>query len=190
MTDTEKTFWDDFCRLHKEMKKIYILSEEHSKDFSCILQPIKEQRDALDHVVRAYSRIIDGSDAEADASYIEKNLSKAKGHLYRAYYDTADIFTIILREKIADYLSLFSYKQIISAWDKEEYNKEREYLIKVNKEIAELRIKKDVIETEREREEVFSQYSRIIKHLFKLYELVLLEIYPMLAEKVGEDFAT
>ena len=63
-------------------------------------------------------------------------------------------------------------------------------MIKVNKEIAELRIKKDVIETEREREEVFSQYSRIIKHLFKLYELVLLEIYPMLAEKVGEDFAT
>ncbi|MBQ4052123.1 MAG: hypothetical protein IJD09_00520 [Clostridia bacterium] len=182
MTDIEKNFWCDFCKLHKELKRIYILSEEHSKDFSCILQPIKEQRDALEHVVRAYCKIIDKS-ASDNVSYIEKNLSKAKGHLYRAYYDTADIFTIILREKISDYLSLFSYNQIISVWDKDVYDKERKYLIRVNKEIAELRIKKDVIEKEDEREEIFSQYHAIISHLFELYELVLLDIYPSLAEK-------
>ncbi len=181
MTNIEKTFWRDFCKLHKEMKKLYILSEEHSKDFSCILQPIKEQRDALEHVVRAYSRILDESDSP-NSPYIQKNLSKAKGHLYRAYYDTADIFTIILRERISDYLSVFSYKQIISVWNKKEYDREREYLIKVNKEIAELRIKKDVIEDEEEQEKVFSQYYDIISHLFELYEKVLLEIYPLLAD--------
>ena len=59
----------------------------------------------------------------------------------------------ILREKIADYLSLFTYKQIISVWDKDKYDKERKYLINVNKEIAELRIKKDVIEKEDEKED-------------------------------------
>lgn len=182
MTDLEKNFWCDFCKIHKELKRIYILSEEHSNDFSSILQPIKEQRDALEHIVRAYYKIINAPDSE-NISYIEKNLSKAKGHLYRAYYDTADIFTIILREKISDYLSLFSYSEIISAWDKAEYDKERKFLVKVNKEIAELRIKKDVIEKDTEKEQIFSQYDTIITHLFRLYELVLLDIYPTLAEK-------
>lgn len=184
MTDIELAFWEDFCLVHAETKNIYIYAEEYSKDFSSILQPIKEQRDALEHIVRSYTRILaTTTPTDSDTSYIEKNFSKAKGHLYRAYYDTADIFSIILREKISEYLSLFTYSEIVSVWGKKEYDEKRKYLIRVNKVIADLRIEKDVVETKEQRKQVFDKYFDIIDNLKKIYDIVLEDIYPQLAEK-------
>lgn len=178
MQDYERKFWTDFCKVQQKLKEFYIKSEEYSKDFSTILQPIKEQKDALEHIVRVYWEIISGErEGEDKQKYIDDNFSKAMGHIYRAYYDTADIFTIILREKISDYLSLFNCKQILGEW--KEYEEERKYLIKVNDTIAQMRIKKDVLK----KDNMFDDYGQIIDHLLKIYEKVLLDVYPRLATK-------
>lgn len=176
MEKYELEFWNVFCKVHQKLKEFYIKSEEYDKDFSTILQPIKEQKDALEHIVRVYSKLLTG---EKDEKYIQDSFSKAIGHIYRAYYDTADIFTIILRERISDYLSIFSYKQITSVWGKEKYEKERKYLIDINGKIADLRINKDIAN----KEETFNDYKDIIDHLFVIYKDVLLNVYPQLAAK-------
>ena len=176
MKDYERKFWEDFCKVHKKLKEFYIRSEEHSKDFSTILQPIKEQKDALEHIVRVYCELLDGNE---DEKYIAENFSKAKGHIYRAYYDTADIFTIILRERISSHLSVFSHNQISSVWGKEKYETERNFLIDVNESIAKLRIEKDVID----KSDVFNRYTEIIERLFNIYIDITKNIYPSLAAK-------
>lgn len=176
MKDYEREFWEDFCKVHQKLKEFYIKSEEYSKDFSTILQPIKEQKDALEHIVRVYCELLIGNE---DEKYIRENFSKAKGHIYRAYYDTADIFTIILRERISDYLSIFSHSQISSVWGEEKYKKERDFLIDVNETIANLRIEKDVID----KKDVFNRYKDIIEHLFDIYLDILKNVYPILASR-------
>ena len=57
MDDYIKNFWNDYSFIHNTTKELYILSEELESDFSSFIQPIKEQRDSLEHIVRAYSRM-------------------------------------------------------------------------------------------------------------------------------------
>lgn len=173
-------------------EEFYIKAEEYSKDFATILQPIKEQKDALEHIVRAYAVILKEKDKdEHSQNYIEGELSKAKGHIYRAYYDTADIFTIVLRERISDYLSPFNYKQILSVW--QEYEEERKFLVEANRDIAKLRIKKGSFKeksSERnssDKKVMYDEYSRIIEHLLDIYKKVIMDIYPSLASKYSKE---
>ena len=45
---------------------------------------------------------------ENPEEYVEKNLDKALGHEYRAFFDTADWFSIQLRQKITNILSSYT----------------------------------------------------------------------------------
>ena len=55
-----------------------------------------------------------------DENYIKTNFEKAIGHEYRAFFDTADFLSIVLRQKIAERLSQYSLLEIKSVW--EEYD--------------------------------------------------------------------
>ena len=52
--DKFKTYWDNICKIYFLTKHYLILSEEISDDFDTFLQPIKEHRDAFDHIARVY----------------------------------------------------------------------------------------------------------------------------------------
>ncbi len=188
MFDFEKNFWIDFENLYNMTKEMYIKSEEYDDDFSSIMQPIKEQRDALDHIVRSYSRIIiieqsELSDDEKSEKLesIQRNFQKALGHIYRAFYDTADILTIILREHISKYLNSFTYKQICSCWS--DYETQRIKIINLSKRIANLRIIKEIKSNKKEQQKIFDEYKEILDFLFDTLDFVSGDLYMNLCNK-------
>lgn len=91
--------WRDICYLYNVTKKYLLLAEEVCEDGVVLLQPLKEHRDAYDHVIRTFS--IDYKELPEDFNhrdYVLKNLQKAYGHEYRAFFDMADWLTYNLNE--------------------------------------------------------------------------------------------
>ena len=176
-TNTE--YWNSINELYNKSKEYLLYIEEYDVDHYTVIQPIKEQRDALDHIMKAYSIGSQINNLSCNVNSLQEDLhrelDKAKGHLTRALNDCADILSIILREKISVYLCDFKYKQIVSVWSN--YPKKREFLIDVDEEIAKIRnrgygIKDDIID----------RYDDIIKELLAIYKKISKEIYPKLSE--------
>ncbi len=171
-------FWNRFCGLFSQTKKYLLLIEEVEPQHATVMQPIKEQRDALDHIVRAYN-LFDHFESETDddkkkklVQNCQKEFERAKCHMERALNDCADILSIILREKISTYLSEFNYRSIVSVW--KDYPVERKFLIKVDEEISKLR-NRTIDPVDR-----MSEYDKIIERLKIIYYKVAEEIYPAL----------
>lgn len=93
--------WIEICKLHQKTKKYLLLAEEVCEEGAIFLQPLKEHRDAYDHVVRTFSLAIKEVPADFDVlQYVCENLKKALGHEYRAFFDTADWLSFHLRKTI------------------------------------------------------------------------------------------
>lgn len=146
---------DLFKKFEKEIKEIVVihnftkhyilLGEELSDDFETYLQPVKEFRDAYEHIVRVFTKCIGLGDAGSNMKkeeYVQKNLSKALGHEYRAFFDVADWFSIICRKRIYDMVQGYTYEQLCNKYPKYPEMKNRLYLI--SEEIATIRDKKDI----------------------------------------------
>lgn len=176
MHDFEQNFWNDFYKIHNMTKEMYIKSEEYDDDFCSLMQPIKEQRDALDHIVRSYQAIISNKNEHFDKEYIRKNFDKALGHMYRAFYDTADILSISLREQISKTLNNYSYREIISCW--EDYEDIRIELVNMPKRIAKLRLKKEIKSNRDEQEKIFEEYHSVLEFLFNTLDYINLDFFP------------
>ena len=100
--------WKKICEIHEVTKRYSLIAEEISEDGSIFLQPMKEHRDAYDHMLRVLNTIIGRKrfpDNALETSYISSNLSKAYGHEYRAFYDTADWISFYCRKFIRDSLN-------------------------------------------------------------------------------------
>mgnify|MGYP003413862528 FL=1 len=52
--DNFTKYWDSICQIYFLTKHYLLLAEELSDDFDTFLQPVKEHRDAFDHVARVY----------------------------------------------------------------------------------------------------------------------------------------
>lgn len=192
MQDFEIKFWTDFEQLYNMTKKMYIKTEEYDDDFCSIMQPIKEQRDALDHIVRSYSRLIKleareltDKQEQENLESIQRNFQKALGHIYRAFYDAADILTIILRKHISDYLAPFTYRQICSCWS--DYEHKRRELIEISKNIANLRADKEIKSNPKDQQKIFDEYQRILNFLFDTLDYISGDLYMSLSEKFTPD---
>lgn len=83
MQEYEMNFWSTFSKLHNMTKEMYIKSEEYDDDFCSIIQPIKEQRDALDHIVRSYQVLFDIESGNASGENIAKKMNTLKKILIR-----------------------------------------------------------------------------------------------------------
>ena len=83
-------YWDNICKIYFLTKHYLLLSEELSEDFDTFLQPVKEHRDAFDHLARAYGYTMLDREIQNIDKYREENMKKAVGHTYRALLDTAD----------------------------------------------------------------------------------------------------
>lgn len=176
-------FWNDYSYIHNATKELYILIEEYDDELSSFIQPIKEQRDSLEHIVRAYNKYYknDLNTSKSDEQYITGNLSKAIGHNFRAFFDCADILSIIIRNKLSLYLNDFSYSEILEAWPN--YEEKRLFLVDIPDKFAKLRTSKDVVKKSEDKVKMVDEYTELIYKLMRIYKEFIRNIYPKLNKK-------
>ena len=99
-----KVYWENICKIYFLTKHYLLLCEEYSDEFDTFLQPVKEHRDAFDHIARVYGyKMLDRKVAD-EKVYRKKKKKKAVGHTYRAFFDTADWLSYICRKQIRELL--------------------------------------------------------------------------------------
>ena len=169
-------YWDAICKIYFLTKHYLILGEEMSDDFDTFLQPIKEHRDAFDHIARVYGQdFLDDGVADLE-KYQCENMNKAVGHVYRAFFDAADWLTYICRRKIREMLSGKTYKEIVSVYP--QYKDLKSRLIEIPEEIAKIREKKDVSDEEGVLIQEVETYKNLLDELLSSYK----EIYNVFGE--------
>ncbi len=121
------------CEVYKAAKRLYLQAEELDPEFKSFIQPIGELRDANDHVMRAMAVRMGLETPSGDDSveeYVVASLSKALGHTYRCFFDTADWLSIALRERFLDEVDGFSNECLTAVWP-EYYTKVRPQITSV-----------------------------------------------------------
>lgn len=135
-------YWENICKIHSLTKHYLLLSEELSLEGDSFIQPLKEHRDAYDHIIRVYAMKNGISNIKKSNEYMEKNMSKALGHEYRAFFDTADWLALICRERINTLLKGKTMQEIEKKYPK--YRELKLLLLDLPYEIADLRENKDI----------------------------------------------
>lgn len=131
--------------IHNFTKHYILLGEELSDDFETYLQPIKEFRDAYEHIIRIFTKCTGLDDDLGNMTkeeYIKRNLGKALGHEYRAFFDVADWFSIICRKKIYEMVNGHTYEEMCNIYPK--YPDMKIRLYEISEEIASIRDNKDI----------------------------------------------
>ena len=89
--------WQTIVRVHNATKSLLIKAEEIDPSHQFFYPPIIQQRDALDHIMRAALAWIDpetiknnSGNLKDPSEYSKRQLDKALGHVYRAFFDAAD----------------------------------------------------------------------------------------------------
>jgi len=98
-----KDTWAKIIEIHQYSKELWIIGEEISGE--TLIQPLQEQRHALEHIVR--SRICE-MDRGINDDYVQINLERALGHVYRSFFDVADWVSLNIRGKIQDLMKGYS----------------------------------------------------------------------------------
>lgn len=121
--------------------------------------------------------------SDSNPKYVLDNLRAALGHECKAFFDTADFLSILLRKKIAECLNGFTYPQIASVWD--DYNTVRLQLIQINQEISEIRNRKSDTNDYYIDEDVEKYYFET-KNLLDWYIFVEEKVYPKLEQRFND----
>ena len=166
--------WNDICKIHLFTKHYLLLAEELSTDGDLFLQPLKEHRDAYDHIIRVYATKEKINNVENSDLYMQTNMSKALGHEYRAFFDTADWLTLICREKINKLLENISRNEIELLYPN--YKEFRKMLLSLPNEIATLRENKDVGKKDDSFLGVVDNYVEILDKLLTYYKELVIAI--------------
>ena len=163
---------DQLGILHRLTKHYLLIAEELSEDGFTFLQPLKEHRDAYEHLVRVFA-LSTKEDIKANFdshTYIESNINKAFGHEYRAFFDAADWLTFACRRFVRKKLSLLTIKKAyIKAYQEEGYETAKNFINSVPFEIAKYREKKDVGDNINLLNEVY-EYKKTLDKLIELYK--------------------
>ncbi len=159
--------WRRIIEIHQYAKDLMLLGEEYDPKHRTFLQPMKEQRDALEHIIRARSKelgVLD-VDEQKNEGYIRGNYDKALGHEYRAFFDCADRLSIVFRETITKSVSVYS-NQVLTAAFPDYYEHIRPKVTELCAKVAEVRGKKDISKSKQDEllEEVRT-YNNIISDL-------------------------
>jgi hypothetical protein len=175
--------WRVIVELYKHTKALIILAEENEFDeLKTFIQPFLEQRSALDHICRAMSVKI-GIQSNTE-EYVIQSLDKAIGHLYRAFFDSADWIGIILREKIIQLMQPYT-NECITVVAPEYYQRTRPNIEKLNSDFAKLRQSKDIAVNNT----IISQiedYHQKIEELLEEYKNLIPKV-PTLEEVTHEQ---
>lgn len=165
--------WEILCKIHILTKHYTLLAEEYNISTKAFLQPMKEQKDAYEHIIRAYTRKCEKQSlSEEDENYMIKNIEKAIGHEYRAYFDTIDYLTICIRELLLKELSGITYNAIIEKYP--EYDKYKRILIDMPERIAKYRELKDIGSSEMLK--FASDYGKVVDDLISCYKYLCCDV--------------
>ena len=113
--------WRLLVKIHNYTKLLLLKAEEVDDKFTFFFPPLVQHRDALDHIMRAaYSKVFPAEYAanqeEAEKldgkDYADRQLDKALGHAYRAFFDAADWLGMVYRERMRIILSGYSAETI------------------------------------------------------------------------------
>jgi hypothetical protein len=165
--------WETICRIHQNSKELAILGEEFGDEFKAFIQPMKELKDAYEHVIRAKSKELDLQYPDEDMStesYIETNIKKVLSHEYRAFFDVADWFSITVRDLITRDLQPFSAEEINMAIPYY-YTDYRPRIYTTSEDIAAYRSRKD-IGKDVEVIPLIDHYSVACKDLLAIYHRI------------------
>lgn len=154
--------------VYEAYKKLFIRAEEKLEEMGFFVAPMLEHRDALDHLMRYFSLVSEGEITEETL----KQLEKAVGHEYRAYFDVADYICITVREKIAESLKGISKRKMQSVW--KEYSDVKRKVVKISDEISEIRYNR------RGNMDSVKKYDEMLKEIFEIYDDFICDIEPRL----------
>lgn len=152
-----KDIWKKLIQVHFEAKSLFILAEENElREFKDFIQPVQEQRHAQEHIMRAAAvafgtnfaeKLSEDDVALSIDDRVIKQLDKALGHEYRAFFDAADWLMIECRERAQEALSKYSHEEI-AANVPDYFPSIRPALEKAAALIGQERKNKDIIKTE------------------------------------------
>jgi hypothetical protein len=167
------------CTLFFRTKALILRAEELDNNSGTFLQPTQELKAALDHVMRALSREygLTTNGAESSDEYIDRQLDKAMGHIYRAYFDTADWMSINFREQVGKHLEPYDHTDIaavLPSYFKEISPRFADYA----RDIAMLRNEKDIAT---DGDELFNRYEALLERLGEDVRLIV-RMIPALQE--------
>jgi hypothetical protein len=130
----------DVRTLYAKTKRYIIRAEEIDPTLRSNIAVFKEQRDALDHIVRAMNEYLEKGDS-ADKRYISNEFDDAIGHLYRAAYDALDGMGISYKIRMNRIMEDFSMQAICAVYP--QYLEALDAVEVVQERIIEHREKKD-----------------------------------------------
>ena len=165
---TYESYWDNICQIYFLTKHYLLLAEELSDDFDTFLQPVKEHRDAFDHIARVYGYKFLNSEIKDIDKYCKQNMKKAVGHAYRAFFDTADWLSYVCRRKIRLAITGKSESEIIEKYPR--YAELKATLIEIPKRIASIRENKDVSDNMDELIAEVDSYKEVLDELLMYYD--------------------
>ena len=141
----DRTFWQRLVEIHNCTKSFILKAEEVDPQHEFYFPPLIQQRDALDHIVRAATVWVQPPEKHSTKSpdYIRIQMDKAIGHAYRALFDAVDWLSIIYRERIREHVSLYSRATILKVLPNY-YPKIIPRIEEISLKIADLRNAKDV----------------------------------------------
>lgn len=164
--------WRNALELYFAVKKEYILAEEIDDELSTNIQPLKQLRDALDHIMRvvAVEQGFSGLDFSVDElpdGFEEDNFKSAMDHLYRAFFDVCDSASLSYRDRIIKNLDGFSKEVILTALP-DYYPKIRPRIVEIEEEIADMRNSKGQLPNSRTKQA--SYYIGVLEELKSFYK--------------------
>ena len=170
--ETENHYFQLMVSLHIHTKKYLLIAEEITEEGEIFIQPLKEQRDAFDHLMRCYGAASNPNNQLSNAEleqYVLTNLDKACGHIYRAFFDTADWLTYMLRkwirEKIQEAGDTMCHEKL------PDYPKIKKALNDVPLKIADLRRSKDVAKLEGRKSQAIQEVNEYVEILNTLIDI-------------------
>jgi hypothetical protein len=162
-TDFLNSIWAELIRVYYYAKSIYLIAEQY--DENLLLQPRLELANSLDHIIRSKAADL-GIREVQESDYSIKNLKRALAHQYRAFLDSADWLTIILRSRIVDILKPYP-RSCINEVIPEYYETLRPAIDRISKQIASASNSKDFIDN---LSSVIEEYKNAIEELISIYE--------------------
>lgn len=170
--DNNCAYLNDLASVHLLTKHYLLIAEEIAPEGTLLLQPLKEHRDAYEHLTRIFSLAVrtESDLPESVEYYIHENLDKAFGHEYRAFFDTVDWLTYMCRKYIRETLSQSTVR--IKYSSQFDFSYTQKFINDLPFKIAKYREKKDVSNNKNRLLNEVHEYKEVIEELITIMKNV------------------
>jgi len=171
MDDECRTRWEHLVKIHFATKRITLRAEESlALDHRTYIQPIREERDAFEHVCRGIASYLELTSHAGDECYLAECFDGARKHAVRAFFDAADWYGQVLREDIKEKLTPYSHECIRTALP-DYYPISRMRIDQIAEGIVACREQKDASDEAGTYQEVVT-YSKLLEELETIHQRV------------------